>query len=246
MATRVCSVDASVEDMGCEPPGGIEEEEPRETVPALLKRNYGWAKRMCCNDKDFFRRLAQQQTPEYLWIGCSDSRVPANQILDLAPGEVFVHRNVANVVAPGDLNCLAALQFAVDVLKVRHVMIVGHYGCGGIKAALEGMRLGLVDTWLRHIHEVRSKHRELLSTIPESECADRLCELNVAEQFFRLCQSHIVCDAWARGQSLAVHGWVYGLKDGLLRELGLSASNRLTADHAYRSAVARAGSSAPD
>ena len=194
---------------------------------------------MQSDDPQFFRRLAQQQAPEYLWIGCSDSRVPSNQILDLAPGEVFTHRNVANLVPSGDLNCLSVLQFAIDVLKVRHVMIVGHLGCGGIKAALDGTRHGLVDTWLRHVQEVHVRHEASLAALPAGERADRLCELNVAEQFANLSRIHIVNDAWRRGQALSIHGLVYGLNDGLLRELGLSAENRCGADQAYCAAVAR-------
>lgn len=207
------------------------------SAEAYLARNRAWSARMHSTDPEFFRRLAHQQAPECLWIGCSDSRVAANQILDLAPGEVFVHRNVANVVATGDLNCLAVLQFAVDVLKVRHVMVVGHYGCGGIRAAVEGLRLGLVDGWLRHIHDVQAKHRQALIALPQDDRADRLCELNVAEQFASACRSDIVCDAWGRGQQLSVHGWVYELQDGLVRELGLSASHSGEADTAYHAAV---------
>jgi carbonic anhydrase len=194
---------------------------------------------MCCADPDFFQRLARQQTPAHLWIGCSDSRVPSNQILDLAPGEVFTHRNVANVVASGDLNCLSVIQFAVDVLKVRHIMVVGHYGCSGIRAAIEGLRLGLVDNWLGHIAAIHAKHRRTLMALPTENRVDRLCELNVAEQFGNVCQTHIVRDAWERGQSLSVHGWVYGLQDGLLSELGLSASNSHAADRAYQAALDR-------
>lgn len=204
---------------------------------AYLASNRAWSARMHGKDPEFFRRLARQQAPECLWIGCSDSRVAANQILDLAPGEVFVHRNVANVVATGDLNCLSVLQFAVDVLKMRHVMVVGHYGCGGIRAAVEGQRLGLVDGWLRHIHDVQARHREALIALPLADRADRLCELNVAEQFASVCRSDIVCDAWGRGQQLSVHGWVYELRDGIVRELGLSASHSVEADGAYRAAV---------
>jgi carbonic anhydrase len=203
----------------------------------FLARNRAWSARMCSRDAEFFLRLARQQVPECLWIGCSDSRVAANQILDLAPGEVFVHRNVANVVATGDLNCLSVLQFAVDVLKVRHVMVVGHYGCGGIRAAVEGLRLGLVDGWLRHIHDVQARHRPALMALPLAERADRLCELNVAEQFANVCRTDIVQDAWERGQTLSVHGWVYELQDGLLREQGLSASHSDEADEAYREAI---------
>ena len=209
------------------------------TIRELLARNRAWSTRMCCTDGGFFKQLAQQQKPQYLWIGCSDSRVPANQILDLAPGEIFVHRNIANVVAAGDLNCLSVLQFGVDVLKVRHVMVVGHYGCGGIRAAVEGTRLGLVDTWLRHVLEVQARHRKMLMALPTADRMNRLCELNVAEQFAKICEGHIVRDAWARGHTLSVHGWVYGLQDGLLRELGLSASNGHAAAEAYESALRR-------
>lgn len=207
------------------------------TIESLLARNKAWSTRMCCADADFFRRLARQQSPAYLWIGCSDSRVAANQILDLAPGEVFTHRNVANVVASGDLNCLSVIQFAVDVLKVRHIMVVGHYGCSGIRAAVEGLRLGLVDNWLGHVGAVYARHRRTLMSLPIADREDRLCELNVAEQFQNVCQTHVIRDAWAREQALSVHGWVYGLQDGLLSELGLSASNSEAADSAYQAAV---------
>lgn len=209
------------------------------TVEYLLARNRAWSTRMCCGDADFFQRLARQQKPAYLWIGCSDSRVPSNQILDLAPGEVFTHRNIANVVASGDLNCLSVVQFAVDVLKVRHIMVVGHYGCSGIHAAVEGLRLGLVDNWLGHVGAVHAKHQGRLMALPTADRIDRLCELNVAEQFQNVCQTHIVRDAWARGQSLSVHGWVYGLQDGLLSELGLSAADTHCADRAYQDALDR-------
>ncbi|CAM3743016.1 carbonate dehydratase [Polaromonas hydrogenivorans] len=192
---------------------------------------------MCCGDADFFARLARQQTPAYLWIGCSDSRVPSNQILDLAPGEVFTHRNIANVVASSDLNCLSVIQFAVDVLQVRHIMVVGHYGCSGIRAALEGQRLGLVDHWLAHVGAVYTKHQPALMALPAAQRVDRLCELNVAEQFHNVCQTHAVRDTWARGQPLSVHGWVYGLQDGLLSELGLTASSPHAADGTYQDAL---------
>ncbi|CAM3503745.1 carbonate dehydratase [Polaromonas hydrogenivorans] len=207
------------------------------TVESLLARNRAWSSRMCCGDADFFARLARQQKPAYLWIGCSDSRVPSNQILDLAPGEVFTHRNIANVVASSDLNCLSVIQFAVDILKVRHIMVVGHYGCSGIRAAVEGLRLGLVDNWLGHVEAVHAKHQRTLMALPAADWVDRLCELNVAEQFHNVCQTHTVRDAWARGQPLSVHGWVYGLQDGLLSELGLSASNSPAADNAYQAAL---------
>jgi carbonic anhydrase len=209
------------------------------SIDSLLASNRAWSARMRKVDVGFFQRLGRQQTPKYLWIGCSDSRVPANQILDLAPGEVFTHRNIANVVASSDLNCLSVVQFAVDILKVQHIMVVGHYGCAGIRAVVERMRLGLVDTWLRHIDEVHTKHRSALVDLPPAERVDRLCELNVAEQFANVCHTHAVCDAWERGQTLSVHGWVYDVQDGLVRELGLSASQRGAADKSYPIALSR-------
>jgi len=190
----------------------------------LLERNRTWSERICKEDPGFFERLSKQQAPEYLWIGCSDSRVPANQITDLAPGEVFVHRNIANVVVHTDLNCLSVVQFAVDVLKVKHIMVVGHYGCGGVKAALGRERVGLVDLWLRHVVDVHVKHRKRVDTLPEELRHDRLCELNVLEQVVNVAQTVVVQDAWRRGQPLTVHGWVYGLKDGLMNNLGLNVS----------------------
>jgi len=178
---------------------------------------------MTRQDPDFFSRLSGQQTPQYLWIGCSDSRVPANQIVGLLPGEMFVHRNVANVVVHTDLNCLSTLQFAVDVLRVGHIIICGHYGCGGVLAALRDEKLGLVDNWLRHVQDVRWKHQAELDALEtEAHRHNRLCELNVVEQVVNVSQTTVVRDAWARGQSLAVHGWVYDLRDGLLRDLGRS------------------------
>ena len=190
----------------------------------LFKNNREWAERIRAEDPDFFTKLATLQNPEYLWIGCSDSRVPANQITGLLPGEVFVHRNVANVVVHSDLNCLSVLQFAIDVLKVRHVMVVGHYGCGGVRAALEDMKLGLIDNWLRHIQDVRDKHAWILAGTAAEERVDRLCELNVVEQVVNVAQTTVVRDAWARHQEVTVHGWVYGLKDGLARDMKMSAS----------------------
>jgi carbonic anhydrase len=188
----------------------------------LFENNRAWAAEKTRQDPEFFTRLSKQQAPEYLWIGCADSRVPANEIVDLEPGELFVHRNVANVVVHSDLNCLSVIQFAVDVLKVRHIMVVGHYGCGGVRAALRDEKLGLVDNWLRHVQDVRLKHREQLDALPsEAQQLDRLCELNVVEQVVNVSQMTVVRDAWARGQPLAVHGWVYGLGDGLLRDLGM-------------------------
>ncbi|HEX4745828.1 MAG TPA: carbonate dehydratase [Gaiellaceae bacterium] len=190
----------------------------------LFENNRSWAARMVAADPDFFAGLAKSQSPEFLWIGCSDSRVPANQIVGLAPGEVFVHRNVANVVVHTDLNCLSVLQYAVDLLGVRHVIVCGHYGCGGVRAAFEGSRHGLVDNWLRHVMDVAEKHADELASTPGDRRFDRLCELNVVEQVVNVCQTTIVEDAWSRGQDLTVHGLVYGLADGLLRNLDVSTS----------------------
>jgi carbonic anhydrase len=187
----------------------------------LFDNNRSWARRILEQDPHFFRKLSDQQAPEYLWIGCSDSRVPANEIVGLLPGELFVHRNVANLVVHTDLNCLSVMQFAVDILKVRHIIVCGHYGCSGVGAALRGDRIGLSDNWLRHVEDVREKHRALLAGAGGgARAADRLCELNVIEQVTNVCQTTIARDAWARGQPLAVHGWIYGVRDGLLRDLG--------------------------
>jgi carbonic anhydrase len=190
----------------------------------ILQGNREWAAGVVERDPGFFRRLESQQAPRYLWIGCSDSRVPANEITGTDPGEVFVHRNVANVVVHSDLNCLSVLQYAVDVLKVKHVIVCGHYGCGGVKASLEGSRHGLIDNWLRHVMDVSEKHAAELASIPEEQRLDRLCELNVIEQAMNVCQTTVVEDVWARGQELTVHGVIYGLHDGLLRDLSVSAS----------------------
>ncbi len=188
----------------------------------LFENNRAWAAEMTRQDPQFFSRLSQQQLPEYLWIGCSDSRVPANQIVGLLPGDMFVHRNVANVVVHADVNCLSAMQFAVDVLQVRHIIVCGHYGCGGVLAALRDERLGLVDNWLRHVQDVSSKHQAQLDALPsETERHRRLCELNVMEQVVNVSKTTVVRDAWMRGQRLTVHGWVYDLRDGLLRDLGV-------------------------
>jgi carbonic anhydrase len=195
---------------------------PMADLAELFRRNRAWAGEMLERDPTFFSELAQRQAPEYLWIGCSDSRVPANQIVGLAPGDVFVHRNVANVVVHTDLNCLSVLQYAVDVLGVRHVIVCGHFGCGGVRAALDGSRHGLIDNWLRHVLDVAEKHVAELATVPEERRYDRLCELNVVEQVVNVCQTTIVEDAWGRGQDVTVHGLVYGLEDGLLRDLGVS------------------------
>jgi carbonic anhydrase len=188
----------------------------------LFTNNRAWAADMTRQDPEFFRRLCGQQAPRYLWIGCSDSRVPANQIVGLLPGEMFVHRNVANLVVHTDLNCLSAIQFAVEILRVEHIIVCGHYGCGGVLAALRDERLGLIDNWLRHVQDVRAKHRARLETLPnEEERHHCLCELNVMEQVVNVSQTTAVRDAWTRGQALAVHGWVYDLRDGLLRDLGM-------------------------
>jgi carbonic anhydrase len=198
----------------------------KEKLTQLLENNRAWATEITRQDSDFFRQLATQQSPQYLWIGCSDSRVPANQIVGLVPGEMFVHRNVANLVVHTDLNCLSTIQFAVDVLRVGHIIVCGHYSCGGVLAALNDQKLGLIDNWLRHVQDVRAKHRaelDLLAT--ESERHDRLCELNVIEQVANVSQTTVVRDAWARGQNLAVHGWIYGLSDGLLRDLEVTVTS---------------------
>ena len=188
----------------------------------LLDKNKEWAEKVRAEDPQFFKRLSGLQAPKYLWIGCSDSRVPANQITGLMPGEVFVHRNIANVVVHTDLNCLSTIQFAVDVLKVEHILVVGHYGCGGVHAALTGTRVGLADNWLGHVADVAAKHQPLLDELDlESLRHARLCELNVVEQVVNVCETTIVMDAWARGQKLSVHGWVYSLLDGRVRELGM-------------------------
>ena len=199
-------------------------------VTQLFVNNRAWARQIGERDPEFFSALAEQQTPKYLWIGCADSRVPANEIVGLKPGELFVHRNVANVVVHTDLNCLSVLQYAVDVLKVEHVIVCGHYGCGGVGATLHGARYGLIDNWLRHVEDVAEKHADELDSIDEERRFDRLCELNVVEQVVNVSQTTIVEDAWARGQELTVHGLVYGLEDGLLRDLGVSVSQPVELD----------------
>ena len=187
----------------------------------LFENNRNWAAEMTRQDPDFFSRLAGQQAPRYLWIGCSDSRVPATQITGLLPGEMFVHRNIANVVVHTDLNCLSTIQFAVEVLKVEHIIVCGHYDCGGVFAALRGDKVGLADNWLRHVQDVRSKHQPQLDALPAEARQQRLCELNVIEQAINVSKTTVVRDAWSRGQSLAIHSWVYDLRDGLLRDLGM-------------------------
>jgi carbonic anhydrase len=190
------------------------------SLPTLFENNRAWAARRTAERPDFFERLTAQQNPDYLWIGCSDSRVPANEIVGLLPGELFVHRNVANLVVHTDLNCLSVLQYAVDVLKVEHVIVCGHYGCGGVRAVLENQTFGLIDNWLRHVHAVRERHAAAIDALPDAEARTRLlCELNVLEQAAHVCQTTIVQDAWARHQPLTVHGWIYDLRDGLLRDL---------------------------
>jgi carbonic anhydrase len=201
-----------------------EDKVANENLFHLFDFNRAWARQIREVDPDYFERLSHLQAPQYLWIGCSDSRVPANQIVGLLPGEVFVHRNVANIVVHSDLNCLSVIQFAIDVLKVRHIMVVGHYGCGGVQAALEHQRVGLADLWLRHVQDVHVKHLARVDGLPEEKRHDRLCELNVLEQVINVSRSIVVQDAWQRGQSVTIHGWIYGLKDGLIRDLGLTLS----------------------
>ena len=202
----------------------------------LLAHNREWAAQMEGERPGFFSGLAGQQSPRYMWIGCSDSRVPANQITGLEPGEVFVHRNVANVVVPTDLNCLSTIQYAVDMLQVEHVMVVGHYGCGGVQAALDGVRVGLADNWLRHVRDVADRHAPLLQAVPPDQRLNVLCELNVIEQVRHVAQSTVLQDAWARGQAVTVHGWVYGLNDGLLQDLCISVSGAADVDFTYQDA----------
>jgi carbonic anhydrase len=209
-----------------------------ETLNNLFENNRRWAERLRAQNPAFFRELSQQQSPQYLWIGCSDSRVPATQLVDLQPGEMFVHRNVANVVVHTDLNCLSVLQFAVEVLRVRHVIVCGHYGCGGVQAALRGTKLGLIDNWLRHVQDVIQRHTLALEGIEdEARRSDRLCELNVVEQVFNVGQTTVVEGAWARGQELTLHGWVYSLENGLLRDLSVTASSTRELHDGYRAAI---------
>ncbi len=213
-----------------------------DSLKNLFDQNQAWAEDIKRRDPQFFQKLSRQQTPEYLWIGCSDSRVPANEIIGLLPGEVFVHRNIANVVVHTDLNCLSVVQFAVDVLKVKHIMVVGHYGCGGVQAVVRCQRVGLADNWLRHVQDVREKHDGCLCRLADDTARSvRLCEFNVIEQVANLNSTTIVQDAWHRGQELSVHGWIYGLQDGLLRDLKTSASNAGEAAAAYKAAVAEIG-----
>ncbi len=213
-----------------------------EEIGHLFASNRAWVKRIQNLDAEFFSKLSQQQTPEYLWIGCSDSRVPANEIIGLLPGEVFVHRNIANVVAHSDLNCLSVIQFAVDVLKVKHIMVVGHYGCGGVKAVMQCQRVGLADNWLRHVQDVKIKHDECLCGLNgEIAQSARLSELNVIEQVNNVCLTTITQDAWAKGQELTIHGWIYGLEDGLLRDLKMSVNSLEGLDATYKASIAALG-----
>jgi carbonic anhydrase len=203
----------------------------------LFAHNRAWAAQMERERPGFFSNLTQQQSPKYMWIGCSDSRVPANQITGLEPGEVFVHRNVANVVVHSDLNALSAIQFAVDMLKVEHIMVVGHYGCGGVQAALHGTRIGLADNWIRHIQDVRDRHRNLLEGTAADKRLDVLVELNVIEQVVNVCVSTVMVDAWAKGQKVSIHGWAYGVHDGLLQDLHMDVPGADSIEPAYRAAI---------
>ena len=205
----------------------------------LFERNRAWAAEKQVRQPGFFTRLAQQQSPKYMWIGCADSRVPANEIVNLDPGEVFVHRNVANVVVHSDLNALSTIQFAVEHLKVEHIVIVGHYGCAGVRAALRGTRIGLADNWLRHVQDVRLRHRKRIEHLPEAEQEDILCEMNVIEQVGNVALSTVLQDAWARGQKVAVHGWVYGLRDGLLKDLQVTMDRAETVVSVFSTAIKR-------
>ena len=206
---------------------------------ALFDNNRSWAQRMTLERPGFFQKLAQQQSPKYLWIGCSDSRVPANEIIGLDPGEVFVHRNVANVVVHSDLNALSVIQYAVDALKVEHIMVVGHYGCGGVLAAARGTRIGLADNWLRHVSDVHLRHRQRLNHLPQLEMETVLCEMNVIEQVGNVALSNVMQDAWSRGQKISVHGWVYGLNDGLVKDLNVTMSHSDEVVNVFRAAFKR-------
>ena len=208
----------------------------------LLDQNRAWAENIKASDPQFFHDLAKQQTPRFFWIGCSDSRVPANQLVGMVPGEMFVHRNVANVVDHTDFNCLSVMQYAVDVLKVEHIIVCGHHDCGGVKAAMENLQLGLIDNWLRHVQDVVHEHEDLLVSLTEKgERLDRLCELNVIEQVVNVARTTIVQSAWQRGQQLAIHGWIYDLDDGLLHDLGVSLDNAEELTTTYHNAIGKAG-----
>ncbi|CAN5562570.1 carbonate dehydratase [soil metagenome] len=206
-------------------------------IEDLFTHNRAWAEQMERDRPGFFTGLVAQQTPKYMWIGCSDSRVPANQITGLEPGEVFVHRNVANLVVHSDLNALSAIQFAVEMLKVEHIMVVGHYGCGGVQAALRGTRVGLADNWIRHIQDVRDRHHHILDQLPDNQRADALCDLNVIEQVVNVCVSTVMVDAWAKGQKVSVHGWAFGVHDGLLQDLQMTVASTDSIEPLYRAAI---------
>ncbi|MFQ3662826.1 MAG: carbonate dehydratase [Chloroflexaceae bacterium] len=210
------------------------------TLSYLFKNNRAWATGILERDPAFFEKLSRQQAPKYVWIGCSDSRVPANDIVGLMPGELFVHRNVANLVIHTDLNCLAVLQYAVEVLQVEHVIVCGHYGCGGVRAAMLNKRLGLIDNWLRHVQDVMQKHAALIEALPdEQECLDTLCELNVIEQVVHVAQTTVIQSAWERGQDLEIHGWIYRISDGLLHDLEVYARSQTELEEHYQRAQAR-------
>jgi carbonic anhydrase len=211
-----------------------------KTLDALFENNKKWSEGIRRQDPEFFAKLSRQQSPTYMWIGCADSRVPANQIAGLLPGDIFVHRNIANMVVHTDLNCLSVMQFAVDILKVKHIIVVGHYGCSGVQAAMRGTRVGLADNWLRHVQDVHEKHvHTLRQCADENAAAERLCELNVIEQVQNVCQTSIARDAWERGQELHVHGWIYGIADGLARDLTTTVSDFREGPTIYRNAVAK-------
>jgi carbonic anhydrase len=210
---------------------------PDIQIQDLFAHNRAWAAEMERTRPGFFTSLVKQQTPKFMWIGCSDSRVPANQITGLEPGEVFVHRNVANVVVHSDLNALSAIQFAVDMLKVEHIMVVGHYGCGGVLAALNGTRVGLADNWIRHIQDVRDRHRPLLENVAPEKRGDALVDLNVIEQVVNVCVSTVMTDAWAKGQKVSIHGWAFGVHDGLLQDLHVTVSGADSIEPVYRAAI---------
>ena len=218
--------------------GCVELRPSMDTLSHLFQNNRAWVARVRKQTPGFFEDLSRQQSPQYLWIGCSDSRVPANEIVGLLPGELFVHRNVANLVVHTDFNCLSVLQFAVDLLKVRHVIVCGHYGCSGVRAALTGDRIGFADNWLRHLQDVRQKHETRLAVVPEAQRSDKLCELNVVEQVSNVCDTSFVREAWARGQQLAVHGWVYGVQDGHLRDLNFTVESAADEAASYAQALA--------
>jgi carbonic anhydrase len=213
-----------------------------EVLKHLFDNNRRWVEGMTASDPGFFQRLAHQQTPKYLWIGCADSRVPANEIVGLLPGELFVHRNISNVVAPDDTNCASVIQYAVDVLQVRHIIVCGHFGCGGVQAVLEDRHLGLSDKWLQHVRDVRDRHREQLDSVKKVIRFNRLCELNVIEQVLNVAQTSIVRDAWSRQQRISIHGWIYAIDNGLLRDLRMTITRPGEASERYDAAVKNLGS----